>query len=90
MAHAGVGVAHLVLQPKEDRGWPPGLDRTIADLRALAQGLGGSAMVLNAPFAIKAELPIFGADSAETEVLRRLKREWDPQDLFNPGRLDLP
>ena len=90
MAHAGVGVAHLVLQPGEDRGWPPGLDRTIADLRALAQGLGGSAMVLNAPFAIKAELPIFGADSAETEVLRRLKREWDPQDLFNPGRIALP
>ena len=90
MAHAGVGVAHLVLQPDEDRGWPSGLNRTIADLRSLAQALGGSATVLNAPTAVKAELPIFGPDSAEIEALRRLKREWDPNDLFNPGRIALP
>ena len=87
MAHAGSGVAHLVLQPALDQGWPSQLPQVAADLADLAADLAGSLAVLSAPTAVKAQLPSLGLDGAEAEGRRRLKQEWDPHNLFNPGRL---
>ena len=87
MAHAGLGLAHLVLQPERDLGWPEELPQVISHVRELVAKLSGKMTLLFAPTALKAKLPVLDRDEAEDQGRRRLKQEWDPHNLFNPGRL---
>lgn len=43
-------------------------------------------MLLAAPLALIAELPAFGTHIANLDLMRRIKQEFDPVDLLNPGR----
>ncbi len=65
--------------------------RSLADLvGALRQGLGeedGSLVLERLPAAFKAECEPWGpVEPAVLEIMRRLKREFDPQGVLNPGR----
>ncbi|WP_322511764.1 FAD-binding oxidoreductase [Chloroflexus sp.] len=42
--------------------------------------------LLATPSALLAELPAFGAQIANLDLMRRIKQEFDPNDLLNPGR----
>lgn len=87
MAHAGLGLAHLVLQPERDLDWPEELPQVISHVRELVAKLSGKMTLLFAPTALKAKLPVLDRDEAEDPGRRRLQQEWDPHHLFNPGRL---
>lgn len=43
-------------------------------------------VVLAKPRTLLAELPIWGAPPTNLELMRRIKREFDPEGLLNPGR----
>jgi glycolate oxidase FAD binding subunit len=56
-------------------------------IRAALGPEGGSLVVERAPTDLKADLDIWGPISAESlAIMSRLKREFDPEEILNPGR----
>ncbi|MGQ9927637.1 MAG: FAD-binding oxidoreductase [Chloroflexaceae bacterium] len=76
-AHALSGVAYLRL-----RGSDEGLRAWHAALLARWPHL----VVIGAQPALAAELPVWGAALANLDLMRRIKQEFDPESLLNPGR----
>jgi glycolate oxidase FAD binding subunit len=85
-AHAGSGVvwACYLLGPKA----PP--DEVLADalegLRREVEAVEGSLIMQDAPAPLKARVDVWGKPGDGFTVMRRLKAEFDPRGLCNPGR----
>ena len=85
-AHAGSGIvwACYLLGPKA----PP--DEALADalegLRREAEEAEGSLVVQDAPASLKARVDAWGKPGDGFGVMKRLKAEFDPRGLCNPGR----
>ena len=58
----------------------------IAKLRKQVSCLGGTAVVQQCPPSVKAGIDVWGEDHAGIEVMRRMKRLYDPNGIMNPGR----
>ena len=63
-----------------------GAIETIARLRVIAQGLGGSVVVEHCPLSAKGQVDVWGDPSVEVELMRRIKHTFDPMGTLNPGR----
>jgi len=61
-------------------------ERLVARLREAVAGLGGALVVEHAPAALKPRLDVWGDVGPAFGVMRRLKAEFDPLGLLNPGR----
>jgi glycolate oxidase FAD binding subunit len=79
---AGVGVAYVAVPAERD----------MTEIRAILERLreatarhGGSAVVLDAPQAIKQQLDLWGPVPA-LDLMRRVKDEFDPDHRLSPGR----
>jgi glycolate oxidase FAD binding subunit len=85
-AHAGSGVvrACYLLGPEA----PPVevLASGIEELRRESEKAEGSLVLQAAPAALKARLDAWGKPAGAFGVMRRLKAEFDPRGLCNPGR----
>ena len=68
--------------------WGPVEPRTddIVRLRTFLTSLGGSAIIEQCPLYLKKELDIWGDAISGTEIMRELKRNFDPSRTLNPGR----
>ncbi len=58
----------------------------LRSLRERAEALGGVATVERMPASWSGELDVFGDAGAARALMAGIKRRFDPQDLFNPGR----
>ncbi len=58
----------------------------IVRLRKYVSQLGGTAVVQRCPPGVKAGIDVWGEDHAGIEVMRRMKRLYDPNGIMNPGR----
>jgi glycolate oxidase FAD binding subunit len=81
--HLTAGIIHSV--------WPavgePEADLQLATrLRQAAASLGGTLVVEVAPPALKERLDIWGEPGPDFPIMRRLKEQFDPQGILNPGR----
>ncbi len=56
------------------------------ELRDRCQLQGGFLSLLEAPIAWKQKLDVWGYPGDAIEVMRSLKRQFDPENLFSPGR----
>ena len=85
VGQAGNGVLHLALH-----GVTPGAqlaDALVHPLRAELAGEGGSVVVERAPAAVKAHVDVWGPMEPDAlAIMGRLKREFDPEGVLNPGR----
>lgn len=81
-AHAGVGVARLRL----DGARPAGLDAAVARLRERALATGGYLVVEQAPSAWKSALDVWGPAPGADGLMAGVKRAFDPDRRFSPGR----
>jgi len=85
-AHAGSGVVRTcyLLGPEA----PPVevLASSLKDLRRESEKAEGSLVLQAAPAALKAHLDAWGKPDGAFEVMRRLKADFDPRGLCNPGR----
>lgn len=85
-AHAGSGVvrACYLLGPEA----PPVevLASGLEELRREAEKAEGSLVLQGAPAALKTHLDAWGKPGGAFDVMQRLKAEFDPQGLCNPGR----
>lgn len=89
MGEAGGGVIRAALRTREDAGAPAAtwLAGAVAGLRASLAPEGGSLVVECAPRAVKDALDVWGPVAPEAlAVMRRLKSEFDPAGILNPGR----
>jgi glycolate oxidase FAD binding subunit len=74
-ASPGAGIAYWT---------PPGADvSAAAEVRARVEAMGGSVVAL---FGLPGEFDAWGRRPSTIDVMRRLKREFDPDDVLNPGR----
>ena len=58
----------------------------IAKLRKQVSRLGGTTVVQRCPPDVKAGIDVWGEDHPGMEVMRRMKRRYDPNGIMNPGR----
>ena len=85
VGQAGHGVLHVALDGVRSAAQLG--DAVLAPLRGELAGEGGSAVLERAPAAIKAGLDVWGPVSPESlAIMSRIKREFDPAGLLNPGR----
>jgi FAD/FMN-containing dehydrogenase/Fe-S oxidoreductase len=87
-AHAGAGELHLRpildLKKKEDRK----LFRDIArDTAVLVKKFGGSLSGEHGDGRVRAEFIPIALGKKNYELLRQVKKAWDPQNIFNPGKI---
>ncbi|KRF36354.1 FAD-binding oxidoreductase [Nocardioides sp. Soil805] len=79
---AGSGVLYAALPP----GTPLDDVRTALDrLRRACTGHGGTAVVVDAPAAVKAAVDVWGPIPA-LDLMRRVKDQFDPDHRLSPGR----
>jgi glycolate oxidase subunit GlcD len=76
--HAGVGDGRV--RVFEDEG------ESVGSLRRRAHDLGGSLVVERAPDEVKTRLDVWGLSESAAFLMRRLKGQLDPADVFSPGR----
>jgi glycolate oxidase FAD binding subunit len=89
MGEAGGGVIRAALRARDGAGVPAAnwLAGAVAGLRASLAPGGGSLVVERAPRAVKDALDVWGPVASEAlALMRRLKSEFDPAGILNPGR----
>jgi glycolate oxidase FAD binding subunit len=68
------------LAPADDAGEPM--------VRAAVSGCGGYAMLVRAPAALRARVPVFEPQAGPLAALTaRVKESFDPNRVLNPGRM---
>jgi glycolate oxidase FAD binding subunit len=60
--------------------------RMLSMLRSEAVGAQGNLTVTRCPIAWKREIQLWGEPRCDWPLMKKVKRELDPRDLFNPGR----
>ncbi|HVH64094.1 MAG TPA: FAD-binding oxidoreductase [Candidatus Dormibacteraeota bacterium] len=76
-ASPGTGIAH----------WSVASDpQIVRDVRLKAEAEGGSLVLLTAPDDFMQELGAWGKRPSTIEVMRRIKKAFDPDGILNPGR----
>lgn len=80
-ARAGNGVLMISID-----GDLPNLLQATRSIRKLATSLNGSMVILQAPPSIKSEIDAWGEIGASLELMKRLKSQFDPNGVLNPGR----
>jgi len=80
IAHAGVGLVYAAAPAAQAGTVAASLGRAAADA-------GGYVVVEAAPPALKAQLPVWGAEPGGLELMRRLRAAYDPRGVMIPGRL---
>ena len=76
-ASPGVGVAHWAIASDA---------RSVKEVRQRAEAAGGSLVMLAAPDDFLREVGAWGTPPATIEIMRNLKRAFDPEGVLNPGR----
>jgi len=86
VAHAGSGVIWARFIPGME-GAPGGpVAKALEELRKEAEAAGGSLVLHDAPPPLKRQVDAWGAPGDGVDMMRRLKTEFDPRGLCNPGR----
>lgn len=83
----GVGVIYFALLPGE-RGEEARISatRTASELLAECSALGGHATIPWCPGEWKSALAVWGRERGDFEIMRKLKKVFDPRGVLSPGR----
>ncbi|MDY7003903.1 MAG: FAD-binding oxidoreductase [Cyanobacteriota bacterium] len=76
LIHAGSGLGELKLNSVTPE--------TLLELRRWCESKGGFLTVLAAPLEIKEKLDVWGYNQNGIEIMRRIKQQFDPQNILNP------
>ena len=86
LADAGFGGGRLIWWNDVSQEDPVQLTQHLRDIQADAVASGGSAIVETCPPETKALVDVWGPDPSGMDIMRRIKRQFDPRGILNPGR----
>ena len=86
--HAGLGDGRVRLMRHLSRDEHGDLEK-LREVRRVAESHGGALVVEHAPRELKDQLDAWGLRDDIAGLMRRIKRQLDPDSLFCPGRFDL-
>ena len=86
VAHAGSGVIWAQYLPEMERVREAPVAKALEGLRQEAQAAGGTLTLHDAPPPLKRQVDAWGAPGDGLDMMRRIKAEFDPRGLCNPGR----
>ncbi len=84
--HAGTCVFYGRYECPGSNGDAADLRREIGDLRGHCVAAGGHLVLEKAPLAVKQGLDVWGYHAPAVALMRRIKSQFDPKGLLNPGR----
>ena len=84
--HVGSGILYPGFLPEEHNAQNNEMMSTIAELVQSADKLGGFFLVESGPPEIRQAYDLVSQRS-DYELMRRLKRSFDPKNIFNPGKI---
>jgi glycolate oxidase FAD binding subunit len=58
----------------------------ISALRSLLASTGGTAVLLEAPAAVRREVDVWGEAGSALPLMKRIKEQFDPRGILNRGR----
>jgi glycolate oxidase FAD binding subunit len=85
-AAIAAGVAHGALRGELRAETVEALTRSLTEARDALAALGGYLVVLDAPEAVRRHVDVWGPLPDGFGVMQRLKAEFDPKGILNPGR----
>ncbi len=85
VSHLTAGIVYSAWPLPQDENVQRPLDLVTALRHAVAR-LGGSLVVEACPPALKEKIDVWGEPAADFPLMRRLKDQFDPQGILNPGR----
>jgi glycolate oxidase FAD binding subunit len=84
--HAGTSILYGRFLWPDERPQAVELRRGLEELREYCTSVGGHAVIERASPAVKAGIDVWGYDAPALAIMRKIKREFDPDGLLNPGR----
>jgi glycolate oxidase FAD binding subunit len=87
-AHAGTGVLRVGLAGPDpgDAGQVEAFTAVLDKARAALAARGGTLVIAEAPPALKRAVDVWGPPGDAVELMRRVKRQFDPDRQMSPGR----
>jgi FAD/FMN-containing dehydrogenase len=82
-AHAGSGIVRGHLGGDLTLGQVAAMLKDLTDAAAAAEG---NLVLPHCPVAWKRDLPVWGRERGDLWLMRQVKKQMDPRNLFNPGR----
>jgi len=86
IAEAGTGILRFYFRADDDASGATRLAEVVNPLRQFSVQAKGSLVVLRAPVAVKAQVDVWGSPGNGFALMRRLKEQFDPGHILNPGR----
>ena len=86
VADVGFGGGRLLWWDDTASADPQEVADDLRGIQSTAARLGGGAIIERCPDDVKAHLDVWGEQPSGMEIMRRLKRQFDPQNILNPGR----
>jgi glycolate oxidase FAD binding subunit len=84
---AGTGVLYAWWPAEQVEKVRPEAWRGAVDaVRQASMRLGGTTVVEDAPAALKPHLDVWGPPTSGFHIMQRLKEQFDPSGILNPGR----
>lgn len=80
LIHAGSGSGLLRLETSADPA------QLISEMRSLLQTQGGFLTILEAPVTLKQKIDVWGYNGNAVDLMRRIKQQFDPQNILSPNR----
>ena len=85
MWHAGAGDGRLRVFDEVERGGAETL-KTLRSMRDATRDAGGSLVIERASSELRREFGAWGLTESAALLMRRVKEQLDPDDIFSPGR----
>jgi FAD/FMN-containing dehydrogenase len=82
-ARAGDGLVYVSPPPEADEGK---IKSRLSAYRETAERVGGLAVLESGPVEVKREFPVWGEPGENLDLMRELKRSFDPVGILGCGR----
>ncbi len=86
MGLMGTGQVYFVFSEIAGTVEPTMIASTLAELRKHASNVGGNLILETAPVEVKRDIDVWGTVGSSSEIMKKIKAQFDPSKLLNPGR----
>ena len=86
MGLMSTGQVYFVFSEFADTVKPEMMASTLAELRKHASRAGGNLILETAPVEVKRDIDVWGTVGSGSEIMKKIKAQFDPGRLLNPGR----